>query len=114
MANFFLTRRATIDLLEIEDFSFKRWGEAQTETYMNDLYLAFQEIARKPEIGKLRHDRSYPFCMAPVRLHFAIYKPVSNGIIIATILHGRRNIETIVRNMAVTLASEIQDMESKI
>ncbi|MEM6737299.1 MAG: hypothetical protein AAF620_14640 [Bacteroidota bacterium] len=51
---------------------------------MNDLYYEFSKIARNPEIGKLRYDRSYPFYMAPVREHFAIYKLIDSGIIIAT------------------------------
>ncbi len=114
MANFFLARRANIDLLDIEDYSLRKWGEDQTEIYMNGLYYAFAEIAKKPEIGKLRYDRSFPFYMAPARQHFAIYKPLEVGIIIATVLHGRQNIESIVRNMATTLASEIWDIEGKV
>lgn len=114
MTEFFLTRRANIDLIDIEEFSLRKWGIDQTELYMNDLYHAFAEIAKNPETGRLRHDRSFPFYMSPARLHFAVYKPVDKGIIIATVLHGRRNIEIIVRNMAVTLASEIQNIESGI
>lgn len=75
---------------------------------MTGLYQAFGDIARKPEIGLVRRDRSFPFYLAPAKQHFVIYQPVEAGIIIATILHGRRNIETIVRNMASTLAHEIQ------
>ncbi|MEM6816185.1 MAG: type II toxin-antitoxin system RelE/ParE family toxin [Bacteroidota bacterium] len=114
MSRFFLTRRAHIDLLDIEDYSLRKRGEDQTDVYMNDLYHQFSQIASKPEIGKLRYDRSYPFYMAPVREHFAIYKPIDSGIIIATILHGRQNIENIIRNMAVTLSKEILDIEGKI
>ena len=113
MANFHFTRRANIDLLEIEEYSFRKWGETQTELYMNDLYESFSEIAKNPETGRLRYDRSFPFFMAPVRQHFAIYKPIENGIIIATVLHGRRNIEAIVRNMAVTLSAEIRSIENE-
>lgn len=108
MAKFFLTRRATIDLIDIEEYSLRKWGEEQTDSYMTALYQAFGDMARKPEIGLVRSDRSFPFYMSPAKQHFAIYKPVESGIIIATILHGRRNIETIVRNMAITLAHEIQ------
>lgn len=111
MPKFFLTRRTNIDLLEIEDYSLRKWGEDQTDAYMDDLYKRFTEIAKKPDIGKLRYNRSFPFYMAPAREHFVIYKSIDAGIIIATILHGRQNIESIVRNMAVTLSHEIQDIE---
>ena len=114
MSGFFLTRRANIDLLEIEDYSFRKWGEDQTEIYMNDLYKQFSEMAKKPALGKLKYDRSFPFCMVRAREHYAIYKPIDDGIIIATVLHGRRNIETIVRNMGLTLAKEILDIENQV
>lgn len=113
MSKFFLTRRASIDLLDIEEYSLRKWGEDQTDSYMSDLYREFSKIASKPEVGKLRYDRSYPFYMAPVRNHFAIYKSTDSGIIIATILHGRQDIENIVRNMAVTLSKEILDIENQ-
>ena len=114
MSKFFLTRRTTIDLLEIEDYSLRKWGEDQTDNYMKDLYRKFAEIAKKPGVGKLRYNRSFPFYMAPAREHFAIYKPVEAGIIIATVLHGRQNIERIIRNMTVTLSREIEDIEGRI
>ncbi|MFT6865199.1 MAG: toxin ParE1/3/4 [Cyclobacteriaceae bacterium] len=114
MSKFFLTRRTNIDLLEIEDHSLQKWGEDQTDIYMGDLYRRFAEIAEKPDVGKLRYNRSFPFYMAPAREHFVIYKPIDTGIIIATVLHGCRDIETIVRNMAVTLSKEILNIEDKI
>ncbi|MEQ8473653.1 MAG: type II toxin-antitoxin system RelE/ParE family toxin [Marinoscillum sp.] len=114
MSKFFLTRRSNIDLLEIEDYSLRKWGEDQTGIYMDDLYRRFAEIAKNPDVGKLRYNRSFPFYMAPAREHFAIYKTIDAGIIIATVLHGRQNIEGIVRNMAVTLSREIQGLEDRI
>jgi plasmid stabilization system protein ParE len=113
MSKFFLTRRANIDLLEIEDYSLLKCGEDQTETYMDDLYRRFAVIAKKPDVGRLRHNRSFPFYMAPAREHFVIYKPINTGIIIATVLHSRRDIDKIIRNMAVTLSNAILDMEGK-
>ncbi|MEM8894232.1 MAG: type II toxin-antitoxin system RelE/ParE family toxin [Bacteroidota bacterium] len=114
MPKFFLTRRANIDLLEIEDYSLRKWGQSQTDTYMDGLYLGFAEIANKPDVGRLRYNRSFPFYMAPASEHFAIYKPTDLGIIIATVLHGRQDIETIVRNMSVTLSDEILKFEKRI
>ena len=114
MSIFFLTRRAGIDLVDIEEFSLSKWGVEQTELYMSELYDAFGEVAKNPIVGRLRYDRSYPFHMAPVRLHFAIYKRIETGIIITTVLHSRRNIEAIIRNLAMSLAHEINELERRI
>ena len=111
MAAFFLTRRASIDLLEIEARSLEKWSLEQTEEYMDELYVSFNKIAINPDMGRLRQERSFPFYMAPVQQHLAIYKPTDNGIIIATVLHKRRNIEAIVKRMAHTLADEIEAMQ---
>ncbi|AWV97254.1 type II toxin-antitoxin system RelE/ParE family toxin [Arcticibacterium luteifluviistationis] len=111
MAEFFLTKRAILDLLEIEKYSIEKWGEGQTDNYMSELYDAFGKIAQNPEIGILRKNRSFPFCMAPVGKHFAIYKTGENGIVIATILHGRRNIEAIINGLSHVLAREIDALD---
>ncbi len=114
MSKFYLTRTANLDLLNIEKYSEKEWGRAQTAQYMKDIFGAFGKIAQNPELGQLRFQRSAPFLMAPVRQHYAIYKAVQQGIIIATILHGRRNIEAVIRDMAPVLAQEITEIEGKI
>ncbi len=59
MAAFFLTRRATIDLLEIEACSLEKWGIEQTDKYMDKLYSAFSKIADNPDIGRLKQERSW-------------------------------------------------------
>ncbi len=110
MTAFFLTHRAMRDLIEIEKYSIEKWGEARTEQYMNDLYHCFSEIAQAPETGKIRQQRSYPFLMAPAKKHFAIYQNAEKGIIIATILHGRRHIENIMDRIAPALAAEIEEL----
>ena len=112
MAAFFLTHRAMQDLLEVEEFSLDKWGEQRTEHYMNALYESFSEIAENPDIGKIRQQRSYPFLMAPAEKHFAIYQLTEQGIIIATVLHGRRNIENILDRIGPALAAEIEEMLS--
>ncbi|PTX58578.1 toxin ParE1/3/4 [Kordia periserrulae] len=113
MSKFYLTRRTLADLSEIEAFSMEKWGLAQTEIYMKNLYESFKYISENPNIGVLRQARSFPFLMAPAGRHFVIYKTIDNGVIIATILHGRRNIENIIHSMSYMLIKEIEDLEKK-
>ncbi|VFM96216.1 MAG: hypothetical protein BECKG1743F_GA0114225_101368 [Candidatus Kentron sp. G] len=81
---------------------------------MADLYRAFGRMSEEPQIGELRLHRSFPFLMAPAKQHFAVYKPLKQGIIIATVLHGRRNIESILRNIGPSLAAEIAKIEKQM
>lgn len=111
MAGYYLTRRAYLDLLDIEEFSIEKWGDSQTELYMASLYEAFGQMASNPDIGKTRLNRAFPFYMAPAGRHFAVYKVVENGVIIATVLHAKRNIEAIISSMAYKLTKEIEEIE---
>jgi hypothetical protein len=51
--------------------------------------------------------------MVPVEKHFAVYKVLDKGIAVATVLHGRRNIEAIIRDMAPALEAEINEIEKR-
>lgn len=114
MSDFFLTRRAVDALYEIEHYSSLMHGDKRTALYMDDLYKAFAQMALQPESGELRQYRSFPFLMAPAEKHFAVYKTTETGIIIATLLHGRQNIETILEELAPALMHEILALEKKL
>lgn len=115
MSKFYLTLRANTDLLEIENYSTEKWGKKRSDQYMKDVYSSFKSISKNPEIGRVHLHRSLPFLMAPIQRHFVIYKTFEKGIVIATVLHGRRNIENIIRDMPQDLEAEINRiMRSKI
>jgi len=114
MSKFYLTRRANTELFAIESSSTLQWGEERAVQYMDDIYGAFKRISQNPETDQVRFHRSMPFLMAPAEQHFAIYKVFKKGIIIATVLHGRRNIEAIIRDMAPALEAEINEIEKRI
>ena len=109
-AKFFLTRRSYRNLLEIERYSIAKWGEDRTARYMARIYQGFEQIAANPEVGRLRARRSMPFLMAPVGAHYAIYKIADRGVIIATVLHNRRDIEAITGSLASRLHKEIRQV----
>ena len=52
MTGFRLLRRARLDLLDIGDFTARRWDDAQAERYMAELYAGFQELVDRPELRR--------------------------------------------------------------
>jgi len=114
MSRYFLTRRAARDLHDIHLYSIEQWGEKRADKYADGIIKALQETANKPERGELRQYRSIPFLMVPVEKHFAVYKVFDKGVAVATVLHGRRNIEAIIRDMAPALEAEINEIEKRI
>nr|VFJ91718.1 MAG: toxin ParE1/3/4 [Candidatus Kentron sp. LFY]VFJ94234.1 MAG: toxin ParE1/3/4 [Candidatus Kentron sp. LFY] len=110
MADFYITNRARFHMLEIEERSTSDWGETRTKRYMSDLLAAFQKIADDPKVGNVRKHRLEPFLMAPAEQHYAIYAETEKGIVIAAVLHKRRDIEAIIRDIGPTLDREIENL----
>lgn len=114
MGRYLLTRRAALDLRDIYDYSRKSWGDDVAKSYMATISAKLQGAASRPEIGVLRQHRSYPFKMVPVGKHYAIYKEYRESIVVATILHSKRDIESIISVIADALFEEIQQIESEL
>ncbi|MCH8311396.1 MAG: type II toxin-antitoxin system RelE/ParE family toxin [Nitrospinae bacterium] len=107
MADYFITRRAALDLQDIYGHSVEKWGERVADEYLETVYGVFELVAKNPELGKLRRKRSGPFLMYPARKHFVIYDTLPEGIIILTLLHQMRKIESIIENLGPSFISEI-------
>ncbi|VAX06497.1 hypothetical protein MNBD_GAMMA26-241 [hydrothermal vent metagenome] len=112
MSRYFLTRRAASDLRNIHRYSIDQWGKKRADKYVDDIVKTLQKTAKKPARGELRKYRSLPFLMVPAAEHFVIYQALKKGIVVATVLHGRRNIEAIIRDMAPALETEINEIEN--
>jgi toxin ParE1/3/4 len=66
---FILSREATKNLRDIEDYTAKRWGKAQREKYLRDIFDAFAKLAIHPELGHSRPDVPPPFLVYGVGSH---------------------------------------------
>jgi len=51
--------------------------------------------------------------MYPARKHFVIYDTFPKGIIILTLLHQMRKIESIIENLGPSFISEIIDLKKQ-
>ena len=114
MAKYFLTERAAIHLRDIYAYSVDTWSDALADAYMAKLIKRLQQIAQAPDRGIQRQHRSSPFLMAPTEKHFAVYKQVEQGIIVAAMLHGTRDIENIIARITPALTEEICKIEGGI
>lgn len=114
MADVYFTRRAMQDIKSILYYSEEQWGARVARTYLEDVYSALKQTAKSPQRGKLRQRRAAPYLMVPVGKHFAVYEIINSGIIIATILHGRRDIESIIQSLGPELAAEVIQVRKQI
>ena len=114
MNNFYLTRRALLDIQDIYNYSLQNWGENKADEYVSNLYSDFNKVANKEELGELRKNRSAPFLMYPSGKHYIVYEPFKDGIIIITVLNQVRNIENIIQEFGFNFYNEIESLKSSI
>ena len=96
-----LSPASRLDLIDIEDATFERFGIVQA-LLMNDAFVAaFEKLAENPGIGHLRKDLSPPgeeFFYWPVKNTFLIvYRVKAQAVEIVRVLHGRRHVEALLK-----------------
>lgn len=114
MNKFYLTRRALLDIRVVYDYSLRHWGENRADEYVSSLYKDFNRVANNANLGKLRKNRSTPFLMYPSGRHYIVYEPFKDGIVVITVLHQVRNIESIMQEFGSIFENEINALKSEI
>jgi|SRR6266853_1062678 len=57
----------------------------------------FQELSRRPQMGRSRSELAPDLRSFPVRQYVIFYLPLPKGIEVVRVLHGARDIESILR-----------------
>lgn len=109
-----LTRRAFEDVKAVVAYSTEQWGQRVAGAYLDELYSTLQQVAIDPDRGTARRHRSHPYLMASVGRHFAVYEASDDGIIVATILHGRRDVEGIIAQLSGALSAEVKTVRDRL
>ncbi len=107
-STFFLTRTAALDLRAIHTRSRREWGDSVAERYIADLYAAMRLAAGNPAADRLRQGRSVPFSMVPARQHFIIYDRLPQGMVVLTVQHQVRDIETVIATLTPAFHAELE------
>ncbi|MGV7105218.1 type II toxin-antitoxin system RelE/ParE family toxin [Flavobacterium sp. U410] len=98
MGSFNLTNKAVEDLTNIWNYTFEEWSENQADTYYFLLLEMCQDLADNPTIGKSYKDIGIEIFGFKAHRHIIFYEIKSkNEIEIVRILHGRMDIENILK-----------------
>jgi toxin ParE1/3/4 len=88
-----LSPRAALDLDEIWDYTAKRWGLDQAETYTRQLWRDMQGAAAQPTIARSCSEVRagyYKYCSGS---HVIFFRLIDRGIDVVRILHERMDFE---------------------
>ncbi len=83
-----VSQRAQADLIEIWLYSFKHWGEAQADRYLDELDAGLRECGAYPERVRRREEVRVGYWSLLVRRHVAFYTVTVDQVLIQRVLHG--------------------------
>jgi toxin ParE1/3/4 len=88
MNKYVLSNKAVEDLTEIWYYTYHNWSEKQADKYYELLIYAFDQIAEKPDLGRLYSTINPNIFGLNVGKHIIFYQQtVSNNVEIVRILH---------------------------
>lgn len=106
MPGYVLSREAGRDLEEIEDYSARRWGDAQAETYLRELFEAFERLSRNPDLGRARPDVPPPYLVYGAGSHLIVYRHSQQAkrVEVLNVLHPAMHMQRRLREALAALA----------
>ena len=83
---------ASKDLANIKSYIESRSGPGAADGLLAKIEDAFVKLADFPKMGPARPDFGPDLRSWPVRPYLVVYYPLSDGIVVARVIHGARNL----------------------
>jgi len=114
LATIHISRRAALDLDEIDQYSLIKWGQQVAHEYMESIDLALQTLAENPRLLRNKTDISQAFYLYRVREHYLVCSFKNNNIIILTIKSGSLDLVNRLAKLEPTLNKEASFLHKKL
>ena len=99
MARFVLTRAARADVAEIAAYIHNHGSPEAAKRVGEELRRAMQKLAEIPGMGHLRNDLADESLRVwSVYSYLILYRPESTPLQVIRVLHGARDVETIIES----------------
>lgn len=80
------------DLIEIWQYTMLNWGEAQADTYLDEIDLAISRIAKNPHTYPERVEFDPPVRFCACHSHLIVYLLDASFVRILRVLHNRMDV----------------------
>lgn len=87
-----ISKEAYVDLDEIFEYTFEKFGLNQAIKYLNEIDDAFTKIVDTPQIGRARSELSRGLYSLPVGEHLVFYEIVGDCIRIVRVLYAGKDL----------------------
>ncbi|SOD23030.1 type II toxin-antitoxin system RelE/ParE family toxin [Nitrosomonas ureae] len=93
MEQYRFSAHAQKDLINIVNYTLKKWGKTQANIYIDGLEELAGNLAKSPTLGTLRNDLKDDLLSFPYQSHILFYTSTKSGITIIRILHQHQSWE---------------------
>ncbi len=114
MAEVRLTRRALLDLEDIESYSIEQWGEAVASRYLRDVEAALSRLTEMPSLLRRKEENSTTLGFYPVREHLLVCDVIDGTIYVLTVWHGSMDLPDRISEMEPQLFDEARLLHEQI
>ncbi|MCF6193400.1 MAG: type II toxin-antitoxin system RelE/ParE family toxin [Kangiellaceae bacterium] len=108
MARIHISRRAALDLDDIDRHSIKKWGVTVADRYIQSIETALQTLADNPDLRSLNVKVSQNFYLYRAREHYLVCSYKNNDIVVLTIKSGSLDIPSQLSKLEPTLLTEAE------
>ncbi len=90
MAEFLLSDDAALDMQYIYRQGLERFGQAQADKYLNELFDLFDLLATTPNMGTMFDVQGAAYRRHPHKAHVLVFEPLENatGVKILRVFYG--------------------------
>ncbi len=86
-----ITPAAKTDLKDIYQYGLRQWGQAQSDSYLENLKEHFWSLTEQPLTGVKRSELLPDARSLPVESHTLFYRVTPDTVEIIRVLHGRQD-----------------------
>ncbi len=108
MAHVELTRRAALDLAEIEEYSIEHGGERVASQCLDAFNQAVRLLQERPSLLRDKDEISQCFSFFRVEKHFLGCAVIEDSIYVVAVLHGSRDLPDLVGDLEPQLSQEAE------
>jgi toxin ParE1/3/4 len=83
-----LSRRALLDIADIEADSIEKWGENVASEYLQSIQDALNLLRNQPALLRVKPNVSKSLCFYRVRKHFLVFAAYEEILFVLTVKHG--------------------------
>lgn len=103
-----LSRRALLDIAEIETYSIEQWGQQVADEYLDSIQAALNLLRENPNLLRSNNTISDSLCFYRVRQHFLTCALFDESIFVLTVKHGAIDLPTRIAELEPQLIQEAE------